>query len=307
MNKRQIGKSDLFISPLTLGSMSLGTNKKIATEIIHAAIASGINHIDTADLYDFGKNETIIGEAIKDKRHELIVTSKIGNHFDKTKETWFWDPSPAYLENALDNSLRRLQTDYLDLCLLHGGTNEDPIDDVIESFERLKEKGKIRSYGISSIRPNVIHEYAHKSNIDAIMMQYNILDNRPEELFSMIAENNISVLARGPLAKGILSNQSKQQMAKKAVDGYLTYDSSSLQDMMSALHETKQSITKLAFQYILHDTTIASAVFGASSLTQLQENSALLNDLSMDEKTYVWLKQQQKQLIYDAHRIKTDK
>lgn len=303
MDKRQIGKSDLFVSPLTLGGMSLGTNKKIATEIIHAAIDDGINHLDTADLYDFGENETIIGEAIKDKRQELILTSKVGNHFDKAKETWFWDPSPAYIEKALDDSLRRLQTDYLDLCLLHGGTIEDPIDDVIETFERLKDKGKIRSFGISSIRPNVIHKYVHKSNIDAIMMQYNILDNRPEELFSMIAENNISVLARGPLAKGILSNQSKQQIAKKAIDGYLTYNPSSLQDMMSALHESKQSITKLAFQYVLHDTPVASAVFGASSLTQLQENSALLNDLSMNEKTYAWIKKHQKQLYYDAHRI----
>src|SRR5699024_10074009 len=148
MKKRQIGKSDLFVSPLTLGGMSLGTDKKIATEIIHAAIDSGINHLDTADLYDFGKNETIIGEAIKDNRQELILTSKVGNHFDKTNETWFWDPSPAYIEKALDNSLMQLQTDYLDLCLLHGGTIEDPIDDVIETFERLKEKGKIRSFGI---------------------------------------------------------------------------------------------------------------------------------------------------------------
>lgn len=303
MNKRQIGRSDLFVSPLTLGCMSLGTNEKNAREIIHAAIDCGINHLDTADLYDFGKNEKVIGRAIKDKRQELIVTSKVGNHFDKAKESWFWDPSPAYIEQAIDNSLTRLQTDYLDLCLLHGGTIDDPIDDVIESFERLKKMGKIRSYGISSIRPNVIREYAHKSNIDAIMMQYNILDNRPEELFSIIAANKISVLARGPLAKGILSNQSKQQIAKKAVDGYLTYDPSSLQDMMLALQESKQSITKLAFQYVLHDTTVASAVFGASSLAQLQENSALLNDLSMDDKTYSLIKKQQKQLTYDAHRI----
>src|SRR5699024_5485574 len=118
MNKRQIGKSDLFVSPLTLGGMSLGTDKKIATEIIHAAIDGGINHLDTEDIYDFGENETIIGEAIKDKRQELILTFKVGNHFDKAKETWFWDPSPAYIEKALDDSLRRLQTDYLDLCLL---------------------------------------------------------------------------------------------------------------------------------------------------------------------------------------------
>jgi len=303
MKKRQIGKSDLFVSPLTLGGMSLGTNKKVATEIIHTAIDSGINHLDTADLYDFGENETIIGEAIKHKRQELILTSKVGNHFDKEKEIWFWDPSPAYIEKALDDSLRRLQTDYLDLCLLHGGTIEDPIDDIIATFERLKDKGKIRSYGISSIRPNVIHKYMHKSNIDAIMMQYNILDNRPEELFPLITDKKISVLARGPLAKGILSEQAKQQMAKKAIDGYLAYDPTSLHAVVSALQASQEAMTKLAFQYVLHETTVASAVFGASSLAQLQENSALLNDLLMDEQTYAWIKKLRKQLTYDAHRI----
>ena len=83
--------------------------------------------------------------------------------------------------SAVDQSLKRLQTDYIDLYQLHGGTIEDPIDEMIEAFETLKAAGKIRYYGISSIRPNVIREYVKRSSIVSVMMQYSLLDRRPEE------------------------------------------------------------------------------------------------------------------------------
>src|SRR5699024_5881967 len=109
--------------------------------------------------------------------------------------TWFWDPRKQYIEEAVHASLKRLQTDYIDLYLLHGGTIDDPIDETIEAFENLKEKGLIRAYGISSIRPNVIRSYLKHSSIDAIMMQYSILDRRPEMLLDDIHQQQVSVLA----------------------------------------------------------------------------------------------------------------
>ena len=93
MNKKQLGNSDLYLSELTLGGMSIGTDKKNAQAIIEYALDQGINHLDTADLYDFGENEEIIGEAIKNKRNDIVLTTKVGNHFDKKKKSWFWDPS----------------------------------------------------------------------------------------------------------------------------------------------------------------------------------------------------------------------
>ena len=116
--------------------------------------------MDTADLYDFGTNEEIVGEAIKNRRQDLILATKGGNRFEKGKPGWDWDPSKAYIKEAVKQSLKRLQTDYIDLYQLHGGTIDDPIDETIEAFEELVEEGVIRYYGISSIRPNVIKEYA---------------------------------------------------------------------------------------------------------------------------------------------------
>ncbi|BBP90484.1 hypothetical protein BsIDN1_41020 [Bacillus safensis] len=94
---------------------------------------------------------------------------------------------------------------------MHGGTIDDPIDETIEAFEELVEEGVIRYYGISSIRPNVIKEYAKKSNIVSVMMQYSLLDRRPEEWFSLLEEQSISVVARGPLAKGLLTEKPLSQ------------------------------------------------------------------------------------------------
>src|SRR6202034_3432729 len=97
-------------------------------------------------------------------------------------------------------------TDYIDLYQLHGGTIDDPIDETIEAFELLQQQGKIRYYGISSIRPNVISEYVQRSNIISVMMQYSLLDRRPEEsCLQLLQQNNIGVLARGSVAGGLLA------------------------------------------------------------------------------------------------------
>src|SRR5699024_11402352 len=109
-----------------------------------------------------------------------------------------------------------LKTDYIYLYMLQGGTIDDTIDESIEALEILKKEGLIRAYGISSIRPNVIREYVRRSSIDAVMMQYSILDRRPEEnILDLLRDEQISVLARGPLAKGLLTTKAKQIIKTK--------------------------------------------------------------------------------------------
>lgn len=140
--------------------MSLPTDEKKAKEIIACAIDSGIQFFDTADLYGYGANEKIVGEALKPVRDRVVIATKVGNRWKEEKDGWYWGPSKTYIKDAVKYSLKRLGTDYIDLYQLHGGTLDDPIDDIIEAFEQLKEEGLIRHYGISSIRPNVIEQYA---------------------------------------------------------------------------------------------------------------------------------------------------
>ncbi|GGF08764.1 D-threo-aldose 1-dehydrogenase [Halobacillus andaensis] len=305
MNKRQIGHTDLYISELSLGCMSLGKDPNKAKEIIDRALNAGINYLDTADLYDFGENERIVGEAIKGRREDILIGTKAGNKFTPGQEGWTWDPSKSHIKSTVKDSLQRLGIDYIDLYQLHGGTIDDPIDETIEAFEELKSEGLIREYGISSIRPNVIREFVKKSNIATVMMQYSAFDRRPEELLGFLEENNISVLARGPLAKGMLSSKGQEKVNQKGKDGFLDY---SYEELLATIDKWKdyesdeRTLEALALQYILHHTTVATAVFGASSLDQLEENLSYLEAAPLTEQIFGEIQTLTKSLTYQKHR-----
>ncbi|OAS87476.1 MULTISPECIES: aldo/keto reductase [Metabacillus] len=302
MRKRQLGKSELYISEVGLGCMSLGTEEKHALSLIDAAIEQGINYFDTADLYDFGRNEELVGKAIKHRRKDIILATKVGNRWKDDKTGWSWDPSKAYIKEAVKQSLLRLQTDYIDLYQLHGGTIEDNIDETIEAFEELKLEGVIRYYGISSIRPNVIKEYLKKSSIISIMMQYSLLDRRPEEWFSLMKENGVSVIARGPLAKGLLTE--KPLSLKLLNKGYLSYSKEELEKQLVELEnvDTHHSMTELALQYCLYQDAIGTVIPGASKIQQLIENATAGSGVPLDPQTYEKLQQLTKLDKYEQHR-----
>lgn len=272
MMKNRLGSSDLLVSEIGLGCMSLGTDKQAAISLIEEALEGGVNFFDTADLYDDGLNETIVGEAIRGRRKDVVLATKVGNRRVPGQEGWVWDPSKAYIKEAVKKSLSRLQTDYIDLYQLHGGTLDDPIDETIEAFEELKQEGLIRYYGISSIRPNVIREYANRSNIVSVMSQYSILDRRPEEeVLPLLAEKGISLIARGPVAKGILTGNG----VAKADKGYLDYSKEEALRVWEQLQELDlqgRSLSQTAIRYALSPPAVAIAIPGASSTEQLRHN-----------------------------------
>ncbi|UOR12389.1 aldo/keto reductase [Halobacillus amylolyticus] len=306
MNKRKLGSSDLYVSELSLGCMSLGKDKAKAKSIIDHALEAGINYLDTADLYDFGTNEEIVGEAIQGRREDLIIGTKAGNKFRQGEKDWSWDPSKAHIKTAVKESLKRLKTDYIDLYQLHGGTIDDPIDETIEAFEELKQEGLIREYGISSIRPNVIREYVKKSSIVSVMMQYNALDRRPEEeILDLLKDNQISILARGPLAKGMLTSNGYQVAQNKAKDGFLDYSYEeilAITEKWQSFESDARPASALALQYILHNQTVASAVFGASSLEQLNDNLSYLDADPLPKHLSDAIQSLTKAITYDKHR-----
>ncbi len=162
MKYKQLGQSNVQVSEIGYGCMSLGQDHTGNIKLLHRALELGVTFFDTADLYDRGFNEESVGRAFTGMREQVVIASKVGNRWREDGTSWDWDASPAYIRQAIEASLKRLQTDYLDLYQLHGGTLDD-IDSVIETFEGLKAQGLIRAYGISSIRPNVIREWVKKS------------------------------------------------------------------------------------------------------------------------------------------------
>lgn len=299
MNLHRLGKSELLVSEIGFGAMSLGTEQLKSQYIIDQAIDCGINFLDTADMYEHGLNEEIVGKSIKSKRHQIILSTKVGNVYDEVENTWKWNATKKHIHKAIRDSLTRLGTDYIDLYQLHGGMIEDNIPETIDAFEELVSDGLIRNYGISSIRPNVIKEYIDNSNIVTVMMRYNLLDRRPEELFPLLNEKNISLIARGPLAKGILT--SKKKITDKVKEkGYLSYQYSDILQLLNEI-EKENTLENVAIPFTLKNNVIGSTLIGASSNEQLLENVAgAKNILSYNE--YTFLQSITKLEQYDKHR-----
>ena len=294
----KLGKSNLEISRIAFGCMSLKGSYPEMEKLIHQAIEGGINLFDTADLYDKGLNEKTVGKAIASKRSEIILATKVGNQWRKDGSGWDWNPSKQYIISEVEASLKRLQTDYIDLYQLHGGTIDDPIDDTIEAFELLKKQGKIRFYGISSIRPNVIREYVRRSNITSVMLQYSLLDRRAEEfVFPLLMQHGIGILARGTVAGGLLVD--------KPAKNYLDYNSKQVTDTatsMQLLSGESRSTAQTAIQFALHQTAVSAAVVGIRTKDQLTEALQVFKAPLLTEREIDNLSQSVKINYYTDHR-----
>ncbi len=297
MRYRSLGSSDLRISEIGFGCMSLSDNERENAALIDRALEKGINFFDTADLYQQGRNEITVGKALREKRGQVIIATKAGNQWRADGSGWDWNPRKAYILSAADKSLARLQTDYIDLYQLHGGTREDNIDETIEAFEQLQQEGKIRYYGISSIRPNVIREYVQRSRIVSVMMQYSLLDRRPEEsCLPLLQQKGIGMLARGSLAKGLLVN--------KPAHAYLNYSDTQVSLAAEAIQRVsgpQRTAAQTATQFVLQHPATTCAVTGMRTLQQLEEVTGKPAPLLSDDDMRV-LQHTLPVNYYDAHR-----
>jgi len=277
----QPGHSPFNVSVIGFGCMSLKPGRPENSNILHRALELGINFFDTADLYDKGENEKLLGQTFKEKRKDLVLATKVGNQWRADGSGWDWNAGKAYILSAVEHSLRRLRTDYIDLYQLHGGMITDNIDETIAAFEELKKAGKIRAYGISSIRPNVISEYASRSSIDSVMMQYSLLDRRPEEeCIPLLQKHNISVMSRGGIAQGLL--------AGKPAKDYLGWNAAQVQAAANAIEKLSSAArtpAQTALQFVLSQVPVAIA--GIRTIEQLEEiaatpDTAALTDAETD-------------------------
>lgn len=301
MRRRRLGKSGLEVGEIGLGCMSLPPDAE-GERVVREALGAGVTLFDTADLYGQGANEELLGRALAGHRHEAVIATKVGHRFTRGEAGYAWAPSRVHILSAVEESLRRLRTDYIDLYQLHGGTLDDPFEEIVLTMDELVRQGKIRAYGISSIRPNVIRRFVNGAGIATVMMQYSLLDRRPEEtVFELLENAGISVIVRGPVAGGLLS----RRYADKLQDGgYLEHTRGGLETLLPELEKLANGrpLEELAVRFALAPAVVGAVVPGASRVSQLAANLAAAKAPPLPRELLAELRKATPAHRYAAHR-----
>lgn len=209
--KVALGNSGLNVNPIGFGANAIGghnlypnldeeENKKLLKYVIN----SGIDFLDTAYVYGLGRSEELIGEVVKElgNRDQLVIASKGAQNGENI------DNSPEFLKECVRKSLKRLQTDYIDLFYIHFPDENTPKDEAVQALKELKDEGLIRSIGVSNFSLDQLKEANKNGDVDVFEGYYNLLHREPEnDLFPYLRENNISFVPYFPFQSGLLTGK----------------------------------------------------------------------------------------------------
>jgi aryl-alcohol dehydrogenase-like predicted oxidoreductase len=223
MIPRPLGESGMGVTPVGLGAWGIGgwkwggVDEESAIQSIQAAVGSGMNIIDTAPIYGMGVSEEIVGKGLKGIRRKVVLATKCGLVWHVKRGEYFFDqrekPVYKYLRSdslwyEIEQSLRRLKTDYVDLYQTHWQDATTPIGATMETLMEMKEQGTIRAIGVCNVTVAQVEEYRKIGPVDSVQQKFSMLDREMEkELLPYCRENKIAVLAYSPLAYGLLTGK----------------------------------------------------------------------------------------------------
>lgn len=305
--KRQLGKSELMVSPLTLGTFAIGglmwggNDRNDSIEAIRESIRHGVTSIDTAPFYGVGLSEEVIGDALKGMdRSKVEILTKFGLVWEQdVKGTPAFDAQidgktvPIYKngrkENVIrevENSLKRLQTDYIDLIQLHWPDVETPISETMEAMEQLLKDGKVRAIGVSNYDRSQLEEGLKTTVLHSNQVPYSMLNRSiEEELLPFAIENQIGIIAYSPLERGLLTGKYSDGTGKLSSDdhrnGYFQqFDTENLNRLLQALNDLastkKCSVAQLVLAWTMNQRGITTVLGGARNAEQAIHNAQSL-------------------------------
>ncbi|MDQ0340475.1 aryl-alcohol dehydrogenase-like predicted oxidoreductase [Caldalkalibacillus uzonensis] len=293
MKYRRLGKSGLFVSELCLGTMTFGreTDKETATRMIHHFLDAGGNFIDTADVYADGRSEEIVGQAIKDRRSEVILATKVrmkvGPHPNDAGY------SRKRIMDGVEQSLRRLGTDYIDLYQLHVWDHLTPIEETLRTLDDLVSSGKVRYIGCSNflawqlMKALAYSDFKNYVRFISIQPQYSLVNREMDrEVLSLCLEEEVGVIPWAPLAGGFLTGKYPRTKEKpnfgrfnnSATGEYMWERKATdrnfkiLDKVQSIADEVGKTHAQVALNWLLCKKGITSPIFGARTAEQLEEN-----------------------------------
>lgn len=290
MKYRKLGASDLNVSEISLGSWltyGVGVEKERAISCVNRAFELGINLIDTANVYGRGAAELVLGEALATRpRASYVLATKVFGQMSDTDQGL----SRAQIEKHLDASLKRLRTDYVDLYQCHRYDANTPLAETMEALTRAVKSGKVRYIGFSEWSPKNIEDAVAMKDVERFVSsqpQYSMLWRRPEaKVIPLCAKNGISQIVWSPLAQGVLTGKYDPN-APAPAGTRATSDSMSqaisrwmekpvleaVQKLKPIAREAGLTMGQFALAWVLREQNVASAIVGASSPDQLDENA----------------------------------
>src|SRR4051794_38765544 len=291
MKYRKLGDSDLEVSEISLGSWltyGVGVEADQARACLEEAFDQGINFIDTANVYGRGAAETFLGEALHGRpRDSYILATKAYFPMSETDRGL----SRAQIEKQLDASLKRLQTDYVDLYQCHRYDRDTPLEETMEALTRAVESGKTRTIGFSEWPAERIQAALDMTGVTKFVSsqpQYSLLWREPEnEIIPLCAANGISQIVWSPLAQGVLSGKydpdrpppKDSRAASDEMGGWM--DRLMRPEVLRAVQQLKPiaeeaglTLPQFALAWVLREPNVASAIIGASRPQQVRENAA---------------------------------
>jgi aryl-alcohol dehydrogenase (NADP+) len=300
-----MGRTGLKISAMSIGTMFFGTQvgEEEAIKTLDLAFEKGINMFDTADAYGLGKSEEIVGKAIKNKRQSVVLATKIGHRGGRGPNDS--GLSREHIIQGVEVSLKRLGTDYIDIYYAHTPDYATPIEETLRAFDHLVQQGKVRYVACSNIRAWQLTKslwVSDKNNLaryDCIQSVYNLLTRDVEyELLPCCAAEGVGVTVFNPLAAGFLTGKydpnqpppadnrfGRERTGKREQELYWSpANFKAVAELKKVAEDHGRSLVQFALAWIINNPVVSSAVVGASSAKQLEDNVKAVDIKLSDEE-----------------------
>lgn len=284
----KLKNTDVSVSRLCMGGCPMGgygwgyvsENAVIAT--VHRAIDGGVNFFDTADTYGLGQSERTLAKALDGRRENVVIATKFGVRVEKGKT--FYDNSPEYMEKALNDSLKRLSTDYIDLYQIHYRDEATPLEAVVEALEKFKKQGKIRYYGLSNIHGEDFNEIKpFLGKFASCQNEYSLVTRDNEnDLLVNCSELQLTPMTWGSLGQGVLTGKYNIDSGfgvndRRSRDIYTNFHGDKLRKNVEIVENMKPlaeklgvSLAALAVRFILDHIPGSVALVGAKNPGQIE-------------------------------------
>ena len=293
MEKRSLGKSGLAVSAIGLGCMGMsefyGRHEDAdSIRTIHRALDLGIDFLDTADIYGIGRNETLVGSAVRDRRARVVLATKFGNVRGSDGSFLGVNGKPDYVRSACEASLKRLGVEVIDLYYQHRVDPATPIEETVGAMAELVREGKVRYLGLSEAAPQTIRRAHAVHPITALQTEYSLWSREPEdEILPLCRELGIGFVAYSPIGRGFLSGKIRSIEDLEADDRrriFPRFQGENFQRNLDLVKRIEQIAaqknvrpSQLALAWLLTRGTDIVPIPGTTKIPHLEENVATLS------------------------------